>query len=363
MAIAKESVGRSERSLSRVGWWLAGLALIFVGAIVVAELDAGISSWFKARGVTNNLIEYPLTAVVLGLIVNAILRATKLYDSLRPAFRTELFLKVGLVLLGARISFGEIMSKGIGGLIQAVVMVSSVFFFTWWLAGKLKIADTLRAVMATAVSICGVSAAIAAAGAVLAKKEEVTYITALVIVTALPLMVLMPWVASAIGLPADVAGAWFGGNIDTTAAVVGAGTIHGEQAQAVATVVKMAQNVFIGVAAFLLAIYFVVAVERKPGQRPSPAVIWHRFPKFVLGFVFVSILASIGVFAKEEIGVMKALGQWAFAMAFFSIGLELSVKELGQMGWRPIAVYLAATVFNTLLALGVAWVLFGLIGW
>ena len=60
--------------------------------------------------------------------------------------------------------------------------------------------------------------------------------------------------------------------------------------------------------------------------------------------------------------VIKALYKWAFAMAFFSIGLELSVKDLGQMGWRPIIVYLAATVFNTLLALGVSWVVFGALG-
>jgi uncharacterized membrane protein YadS len=176
------------------------------------------------------------------------------------------------------------------------------------------------------------------------------------------MMVLMPWIAEAVNMPADVAGAWFGGNIDTTAAVVGAGTIHGEVAQGVAAVVKLAQNVFIGVAAFLLAVYFVVVVERKPEERPSAAVIWQRFPKFVLGFILLSILASVGFFTGEMVGLMKTLTKWAFAMAFFSIGLELSLKELGQMGWRPIIVYMAATVFNTLLAFGVAWVIFGTLG-
>jgi len=341
---------------------LLGLVLIVAMAILVAELDGGISAWFDTRGVTKNPLEYPLVAALLGLLVNAVLRATRTYGFFKPAMRTELFLKVGLVLMGARISLGQILSRGTGGLIQAVIMVTSVFFFTWWLATRMKIADTLKAVMATAVSICGVSAAIAAAGAVLAKKEEVTYITALVIITALPMMVLMPWIAQAVDMPAAVAGAWFGGNIDTTAAVVGAGTIHGEEAQAVATVVKMAQNVFIGVAAFLLALYFVVVVERKPDERPSAAVIWQRFPKFVLGFLLLSVLASVGLFSAEMVGLLKALTKWAFAMAFFSIGLELSVKELGEMGWPPILVYIAATVFNTLLALGISWLIFGILG-
>jgi uncharacterized membrane protein YadS len=215
--------------------------------------------------------------------------------------------------------------------------------------------------MASAVAICGVSAAIAAAGAVLARKEEVSFITGLVIITAIPLMVLMPFLATALGLQADVAGAWFGGNIDTTAAVVGAGTIYGPDAQATAAVVKLSQNVLIGFVAFALALYFALVVERGKGERPTPHLIWQRFPKFVLGFVLVSILASVGLFTPPLVSEMNRATQWAFSLAFVCIGLELSVSSLKSMGWKPVGVYLAATVFNTLLALGVAYVLFGLL--
>ncbi|HOU11974.1 MAG TPA: putative sulfate exporter family transporter [Anaerolineae bacterium] len=341
---------------------LAGLGLVFVLAVLVAELDTGIAAWFKGRGVGKNPLEYPLTAAVVGLLANWILRRTKAHAFVKPGIRTELFLKIGLVLLGARVSLGEIMSKGLGGLLQAVIMVSAVFFFTWWLAGKFKLAATLKAVMATAVSICGVSAAIAAAGAVLAKKEEVTYVTALVIITALPMMVLMPWIAQAIGLSPTVAGAWFGGNIDTTAAVVGAGTMYGPEAQSVAAVVKMAQNVFIGVAAFLLALYFVTTVERKPNEKPSAAVIWQRFPKFVIGFVLLSVLTSLGVFNADALKALDGLSKWAFTFAFIAIGIDLAVGDLRGLGWKPFFVYMAATVFNTLLALGVSSIIFGVLG-
>jgi uncharacterized integral membrane protein (TIGR00698 family) len=341
---------------------IVGLALVGALTLLVAEFDTAIAKWFAGRGVTQNPLEYPLIAVALGLIANALLRGTKTHAFVQPGIRTELFLKVGLVLMAAGLNINVIMKQGAGGLLQALVLVTSVFFFTWWLATRFKLPPQLKAVMACAVSICGVSAAIAAAGAVLAKKKEVTYVTALVIVTALPLMVLMPWIARAIGLSETVAGAWFGGNIDTTAAVVGAGTLYGETAQQVASVVKMSQNALIGVAAFLLAMYFVVKVERKPSERPSAIVIWQRFPKFILGFVLVSILASTGVLSGNAVTVLKALSKWAFAAAFLSIGLELSVRELGAMGWRPVAVYLSATVFNTALALGAAWVIFGALG-
>lgn len=341
---------------------LVGLALVGALTLLVAEFDTAIAKWFAGRGVAQNPLEYPLIAVALGLIANALLRGTKTHAFVQPGIRTEFFLKVGLVLMAAGLNINVIMKQGAGGLLQALVLVTSVFFFTWWLATRFKLPPQLKAVMACAVSICGVSAAIAAAGAVLAKKKEVTYVTALVIVTALPLMVLMPWIARAIGLSETVAGAWFGGNIDTTAAVVGAGALYGETAQQVASVVKMSQNALIGVAAFLLATYFVVKIERKPSERPNAAVIWQRFPKFILGFVLVSILASTGILSGNAVTVLKALSKWAFAAAFLSIGLELSVRELGAMGWRPVAVYLSATVFNTALALGAAWVIFGALG-
>lgn len=341
---------------------LTGGVMLVLLTLLVAELDQGIADWFAGEGVSKNPVEYPLTAVIVGLIANAVLRLSGQYALVRPAIRTELYLKIGLVVLGARISFGDLAAKGAGGLIQAVIMVIAVFSFTWWLGGRLKLPDKLRAIMSSAVSICGVSAALAAAGAVMARKEDVTYIAGLVILTALPLMVLMPWIADAAGLPDDIAGAWFGGNIDTTAAVVGAGTIHGDTAQEVATVVKLAQNVMIGFAAFFLALYFALVVERDPQQRPSPLVIWQRFPKFVIGFVLVSLLASLDLFSAELIKEMKHVYKWLFALAFICIGLELSVSELRKMGWRPLAVYLAATVFNTLLALGVAAVIFGVLG-
>ncbi len=341
---------------------LVGLVLLIILVVLVAEADKWIADSFKAQGVSKNPLEYPLTAVVIGLIANAVLRVTGLYTFIRPAVRTELFLKIGLVLLGARISLGDLLAKGTGGLIQALIMVASVFLFTWWLAGRFKLPETLKAVMASAVSVCGVSAAIAAAGAVQARKEEVSYITTLVILTALPLMVLMPWLADVMGLNPTVAGAWFGGNIDTTAAVVGAGTIYGPEAQQVAAVVKLAQNVMIGVVAFLLALYFAMVVNRGEGERPTPIMIWQRFPKFVLGFVVVSILASLDMFTPALAAEIDTANKWFFALAFVCIGLDFTLAELRKAGWKPTAVYMGATVFNTILALIVATVIFGVLG-
>ncbi|MBI2907299.1 MAG: putative sulfate exporter family transporter [Chloroflexi bacterium] len=336
------------------------VALVISLAIVVAlaVLANRLQVWGNIP-FGQKVLEYPIWAAGLGLIFNLVLRGTGTWSKVCQGFRSELFLKTGLVLMGASVNFSEIVSIGAKGVIQAVIMITSVFFFTWWLAHRFGLDEKLRAVMSTSVSICGVSAAIAAAGAVVAKKEQLAYVTALVILFALPLMVLQPMAAKLMNLSPEVAGAWIGGNIDTTAAVVGAGAIHSEAAMKVASIVKLSQNALIGVAAFLLALYWVLKVERKPEQKPSPIEIWNRFPKFVLGFALASIIVSVGLLTKDQAGLVTNLRNWFLTLAFVSIGLEFAFGEVRRMGGSPIAVYFIATVFNTIVALGVAWVLFG----
>ena len=340
---------------------LSGLAIVLVLAIGAWWVTRQVNGLTLPLGIPGRALEYPLWAALAGLLGNAVLKMSGAHSFVRPGFRTELFLKTGLVLLGAGISFATVATAAAGAILQGVIMITAVFFFSWWLSGKFKLDDKLRAVMSTAIAVCGVSAAIAAAGAVLAKKEQVTYVTALVIVVALQLMVIAPLLAGAMGLPQAVAGAWFGGNIDTTAAVVGAGTIYGEQAQTVASIVKSTQNAMMGVVAFLLAVYFATVVERRPGERPSPRLIWDRFPKFVLGFVAASLLYTFGVIDGGRGTAVEALKNWAFTLAFVCMGLELSVSEIKSMGWSPLIVFLLVTVFNTALALGVAWLIFGIL--
>ncbi len=355
--MATTSPTQSKSNPGTVGF-LVGLVIVVILAFVARWLKGLVYGAELPLGIPGKVLEFPLWAALVGLVANAILKATNTHDYVKTGFRTELFLKIGLVLLGAGISFKIIVTAAGGAIIQGIIMVSSVYFFSWWLSGKFGLPDTLRAVMSTAISICGVSAAIASAGAVLAKKEEITYVTALVIVTALPLMVIAPLLAEWMNMPEPVAGAWFGGNVDTTAAVVGAGTIYGETAQKIASIVKQTQNALIGVVAFLLALYFTTVVEGKK-EKPSAAVIWHRFPKFVLGFIVASLIFTFGWLSDDASSAIKGMKDWFFCLAFVCMGLELSVGDFKKMGWSPVIVYIIVTIFNTLLALGISWLIFG----
>ncbi|WP_392508614.1 YeiH family protein [Naumannella halotolerans] len=346
---------------------IAGLVVVIGLTHLTRVLTDRVPEWTEGTGFGRvaDAIEFPVYAIALGLLGNAVLAALRIKERLAAAFRTEFFIKTGLVLLGASINFAVII-KALGPAIaQAVLLISIVFAFTWWIGGKLGLDDKLRALLAAAVSICGVSAAIAAAGAVRAKREQLAYTASLVILFALPSIFLLPWLSGLLGLSPAVTGAWIGGNIDTTAAVSAAGAIAGEEPLQIATIVKTTQNALLGVAAVALTAYFAIKIERRPGEgRPTVRAFWDRFPKFVLGFIAASVIATIYAASvspetsEAAIDVANDLRTWFLILAFVSIGLEFKARSLREAGWRPIAVFAAATGVNLVVGLGLAVLLF-----
>ncbi|MDN6259889.1 MAG: YeiH family protein, partial [Corynebacterium sp.] len=266
-------------------WAVAGLVVVLGGGALTRYLTENVPEWSEGTAVAKlgGAVEFPVYAILIGLSLNAVLSALGVRGRLPAGFRPEFFIKTGLVLHGGTVVLSVILRAAGPAVLQALVLITGVFFFTWWVAGRLGVDDHLRALLASAVSICGVSAAIAAAGAVKAKKEHLAYTATLVIVFALPSIFLLPWLAQVLGLPDAVAGAWIGGNIDTTAAVSAAGALAGEDALQIASIVKLTQNALIGFVAVALTAWVAVKVDRGEGAPRVRAIdCWHRFPKFVI---------------------------------------------------------------------------------
>jgi len=337
------------------GYWI-GFPLVFLLAFLALLLS-------NQKTIKEWGLEYVLWALILGLVISNTVGTPKW---LKPAVKTELFIKIGLVLLGAEILFNAILSAGAFGLFEVTVGLFLVWYFCYFLAIKFGLKKSFACVMATATSVCGVSAAIAAGGAVKGDPKEVSYTISLVLLFAMPMVILMPVIARLVGLPDAVVGAWIGGTIDTTPAVTAAGELYSVQARNVAIIVKMSQNALIGVIAFLLALYWVLKVERKPEERPKPAEIWYRFPKFVLGFIVASLISSfllvptMGETAvKAILGITTGIRGWLFALTFVCIGLDTKFKELIKIGrGKPFVVFLAASIVDVILSLITAYILF-----
>jgi len=359
--VLPKAVTNATTSSNSLPWLAIGVALVIGLAWATRFLEKNLPTWFDWGWLKS--VEYPVYAIALGLTGSGIIGLLGIREKIAPAFRTEFFIKTGIVLLGASVHLHVIAKAGSRGVLQALILVLAVFFFTWWLAGKLKIADTLRALLASSVSICGVSAAIAAAGAVRASKEQIAYTATLVILFALPSIFILPWIAEALQLTDAVAGAWIGGNIDTTAAVAAAGAIVGEEALQIAAIVKATQNVMMGVVAVALTIYFALHVEKRTGHASANIGrnLWARFPKFVIGFILASVVATWFVQSggtTTGINAANTLRAYFLIAAFVSIGLEFRITKLVAEGWRPIAVFGTAAMFNLVVALVIASILF-----
>lgn len=288
-------------------------------------------------------------------------------DKAKVVLRAELYIKIGLVLLGAEILFQKIVSAGVRGIIQAFLTVIIVWYFCYFLALKFKLKKSLAYIMSTGVSICGVSAAIAAGGAIKGDPKEVSFVVSMILLVAVPMLIFMPFLARILALPDPIAGAWIGGTIDTTPAVVAAGALYSSEAMEYATIVKLSQNVLIGFAAFLIALYWSLRIEREDVEKPRFIDIWHRFPKFILGFIAASFVFSIiltpriGSEAVSDIlKVTKEFRKWFFTLAFACIGLGTKLSDWTSMGnVKPLIVFCGAQIFNIVFTLVVASFLFG----
>lgn len=348
---------------------LPSLAAVFAVSLV-AQVVA------KIPAVSYYGFESVFFSVLFGLVIR---NAWHVPAWMKPAIQGEFFIKIGVVCLGATILFSDVMKSGVFGLVQACLVVAVVWFFAFRVARRLRVDERTAMILASGVSICGVSASITAARVAGGDDRKLSYVVSLVLIVVVPMIYLMPWLAGRL-LPLlfddphtvqEVAGAWIGGTIDTTSGVAASSVIAGEVANQHAVIIKAAQNVLIGVVAFFIALYLSTRGE-KGGQAPSLHIVWEKFPKFIIGFVAASLLFSLcqsgdlfTLNAKGKLvepGVAKMFSTVFFSLAFVCVGLDTRLKEIVSKENRNVlGAFLAAQAFNIVVTLVIAVVLFGVL--
>ncbi|MFR9620190.1 MAG: putative sulfate exporter family transporter [Rikenellaceae bacterium] len=334
---------------------------VVVSLAVILGLAIGGNAMANIPAIKELGLEPVFFSVIFGLLIaNTV--GTPAW--LRAAVQSEFYIKIGIVCLGSTILFGQVVESGVYGLLQSVVVVFSVWYFTFALTRRMGIDREMGTMLSSAVSICGVSAAIATCGAINGNSKKLSTVISLVLVCAIPMMYIMPWLAGLLGLSGEVAGAWLGGTIDTTGAVAAAGSMIGEDAERSAIIVKSSQNVLLGVAAFAISLMWTYK-GKKAKERPTLGVIWERFPKFVVGFIAASLIFSFCIepeTAKAVSKVGKSMTTTLFAIAFVCIGLETRFSELfSAENRKPIYAFLIAQGFNILVTLVMAYLMFGVL--
>jgi uncharacterized integral membrane protein (TIGR00698 family) len=356
--VALTSLGHKARD------FLPSFAILYALSVAIFALG----QWDQAN--TYNL-EPPLVALAVGLVLSNLIGLPRFLDA---GFRVEFYIKTGIVLLGATLPFTLIVWAGPAAILQASIVSIVTFLVIYWVAIKLGLDKRLAATLGAGGAVCGVSAAIAIAGAVGAKKEDAPIAITTVIIWAIAMIFVLPFIAQALHLSAGVGGAWIGTSEFADAAGLAAAQTYGnlashgavagtsDQAIFAYTLIKVVgRDVWIGIWAFILAVIATTQWERaQSGRKPEAAEIWWRFPKFVIGFLVTSLLVTavttgytLADYNKNVVpslvAPIKDLRTWAFIFCFLSIGLTTRFRELVSVGKKPFLAFSAGAIVNVVI--------------
>src|SRR5438552_1726678 len=318
-----------------------GVLLLFVIGYAGKFTEQSIAGYGRAHHVALPNIEYVLWAIAFGLIVANTVGVPSRCEAGVDTY--EFWLKVGIVLLGVRFLLGDIARLGGVSLLCVIVeLVVSIAIMT--ALGRLfRLSPKLTSLLAIGASICGVSAIIAAKGAIDANDEDTSYAIAAILALGAVSLFAFPAIGHALGMSDQAFGLWAGLAVDNTAEATAAGALYSDAAGKFAVLAKTARNATIGFVVLGYAIYWA----RKGAARAiggKGGFLWQKFPKFVLGFLCISALATAGVFASSQMTDLANLSRWAFLFSFAGIGLRTNIRSLTRQGWRPLVVGVAGQV-------------------
>jgi uncharacterized integral membrane protein (TIGR00698 family) len=357
VALAEEAVVLPEfgaqstpaGTLRRLIELIPGVLLLAVIGFAGKWIEQSIAAYGKSHHKVLPNIEYVLWAILIGLAISNTIGLPRLF---RPGVATyEFWLKAGIVLLGARFILGDIARLGGISLVLVFIELALALSFMTWLGGRFKLPPKLVSLLAVGSSVCGVSAIIAAQGAIDADEEDSSYAIAAILALGAISLVLFPVVGHALHMSDRAYGVWAGLAVDNTAEATAAGALYSDAAGKVAVLAKTCRNAMIGFVVLGYAIYWA-SKGQAAGVGNKAVFLWKKFPKFILGFLLISALATAGVFAKPELTALGNLSRWAFLLTFAGVGLRTSFKDLSRQGVRPFRVGAIGEIVIAVLTLG-----------
>jgi uncharacterized integral membrane protein (TIGR00698 family) len=332
---------------------LPGVGLLF-GIGLLGKLLEHTSVVLRTThpGIPFPHLEYVLWAILLGLAVSNTI-------GVAPIFRIgvatyELWLKLGIVLVGARFLLQDIIH--IGGLSLFLVAVELTLSLSMMhLLGRIfRLPPKLTSLLAMGSSVCGVTAIMAARGAIEAEEEETSTAIAAILTLGAIALFTFPAIGHALHMSQQGYGMWAGLAVDNTAESLVTGALYGEEAGRWTVLAKTARSGFIGFVVLAYAVYWS-SRGMAPDVQHKGVFLWRKFPKFILGFIALSILATAGFFTHSQINSLANLSKWAFLPAFAGVGLRTDLRDLTKQGWRPLIVGILGEIAIALITLGLVY--------
>ena len=238
-------------------------------------------------------------------------------------------------------------NAGTGGVKSHTVAIAIMTVLGRWFRLKPK----LISLLAIGSSICGVSPIIAGQGAIEADDDDATFAIAAILALGAFGLFAYPAIGHLLHMSDRAFGVWAGLAVDNTAEAAAAGAIFSDAAGKVAVLTKSTRNATIGFVVLAYALYWASRGQAQTVKNKA-AFVWQKFPKFVLGFLIVSLLATVGAFSGPQVADIANLSRWAFLLTFAGVGLKTDFREIRKQGVRPFVVGALAELTITVVTLG-----------
>lgn len=311
--------------------------------LIIAALVALAASWLSE----HYRAPVMLFALLLGIAVNFLSQDPRCRPGIEFASRT--ILRLGVALLGMRITFDQIQSLGFGVLAVTAIAVILTIVCGWLLARAARLDAGFGVLTGGAVAICGASAALAIASVLpRGPTHERDTVMTVVGVTALSTiaMIVYPILTAALGFNAHTAGIFLGATIHDVAQVVGAGYTISNDAGDTATIVKLFRVALLLPAVLAISFLFHTRHEAGTGTVRPPVL-----PMFLVAFAVLVAVNSTGWVPQSANVALQDTSRWCLVTAIAALGTKTSLGDLARVGWRPIAVIVGETVVVALLVL------------
>ncbi len=326
-----------------------GIALLAIVGMAGKILEKSINTYTKANHIVFPNIEYVLWAIIVGLVISNTVGVSSWF---KPGVATyEFWLKTGIVMLGARFLLGDVLKLGSVSLVLVLIELGMSIAFMTFLGRIFKLSPKLTSLLAVGSSICGVSAIIATKPAIDADDEDASFAIAAILALGALALFTFPPIGHWLGMSDRMYGLWAGTGVDNTAEAVAAGALYSDAAAKIAVLAKTTRNAMIGFVVLGYALYWA-AKEGRQAVSNKATFLWQKFPKFVLGFLLISLLASLSVFNKGQIDSIANLSRWAFLLTFAGVGLRTNFKEMKKQGLRPFIVGALGEIVIAAITLG-----------
>jgi len=346
---AETHTAESASLIRRVLGLVPGILLLGVVGWGGKYIEQTITQYKTMHHTVLPNIEYVLWAILIGLVISNTVGVAKIFSSGVDTY--DFWLKVGIVLLGARFLISDVLHLGGISLALVVIEITLSLIFMTLLGRAFNLKPKLTTLLAVGSSICGVSAIIAAQGAIDADEEDSSYAIAAILALGAISLFTFPLIGHYLHLSDRAYGLWAGLGVDNTAEATAAGALYSDAAGKMAVLAKSCRNAMIGFVVLGYAIYWASKGQAKEVGNKA-AFLWSKFPKFVLGFLLISLLASLSFFTKTQVLALGNLSRWAFLLTFAGVGLRTNLRELGKQGVRPLLVGAIGEVAIAVLTLG-----------